>query len=397
MHGINIYGISMQSCSLDRYQVPADYTAPKRDLHLEGIQHGDVVAVAMSGGVDSSVVAALLHEKGYKVIGITLQLYDHGKAIQKQKACCAGQDIYDAQKVAFQMGFPHYVLNYESIFKQKVIDDFANSYVNGETPVPCIQCNQQVKFKDLLQFAKDLDAKALVTGHYVQRTIYIKDDKTFITMQKAMDHNKDQSYFLFGTTTEELSYLRFPLGVFDSKLETRYHAKRFNLPVASKPDSQDICFVPNGDYRSIVEKIRPEAIQPGNIVDSKGNILGIHQGIINYTIGQRKGLGISSHEPLYVVKIDPNNNQVIVGPKEDLAKKVIYLKDMNWLVAYDKNHIIDCRIKIRSSGVEIPAKVHILDQNMAEVHLVEPEYGISRGQAGVLYDNDTLLGGGWII
>lgn len=387
----------MQSCNLDRYQVPDDYMPPSRDLVLEGLNPGDVVAVAMSGGVDSSVVAALLHEKGYKVIGITLQLYDHGKAIQKQKACCAGQDIYDAQKVASQMGFPHYVLNYESIFKQKVIDDFANSYVNGETPVPCIQCNQQVKFKDLLQFAKDMDAKALVTGHYVQRTLYEKGDKKFITLQKAIDHNKDQSYFLFGTTTEELNYLRFPLGVFDSKLETRYHAKRFKLPVASKPDSQDICFVPNGDYRSIVTKIRPEAIQLGNIVDSNGNILGAHQGIINFTIGQRKGLGISSTDPLYVIKIDPQNHQVIVGSKDQLAKKTIYLKDMNWLVSCNQNKPLSCHIRIRSSGIEIPAEVYILDNNMAEVHLVEPEYGISRGQAGVLYDNDILLGGGWII
>lgn len=387
----------MQSCSFDRYQVPDDYIPPERDLHLEGVESGGLVAVAMSGGVDSSVVAALLHEKGYKVIGITLQLYDHGKAIQKQKACCAGQDIYDAQKVASQMGFPHYVLNYESIFKQKVIDDFANSYVNGETPVPCIQCNQQVKFKDLLQFAKDLDAKALVTGHYVQRNVYKKENQHFTTLQKAIDHNKDQSYFLFGTTTEELNYLRFPLGIFDSKLETRYHAKRLKLPIASKPDSQDICFVPNGDYRSIVSKIRPEALHPGDIVDMNGTVLGKHQGIINYTIGQRKGLGISAPEPLYVVKIDPTNHNVVVGPKEQLAKKIIYLKDMNWLVSFNIGEIISCQIKIRSSGVEMPATVYVMDQNMAEIHLYEPEYGISRGQACVLYDQSMLLGGGWII
>ncbi len=387
----------MQSCSLDRYQVPDDYIPPERDLHLEDIDKGDVVAVAMSGGVDSSVVAALLHEKGYKVIGITLQLYDHGKAIQKQKACCAGQDIYDAQKVASQIGFPHYVLNYESIFKQKVIDDFANSYVNGETPVPCIQCNQQVKFKDLLQFAKDLDAKALVTGHYVQRTVYNKDNKKFTTLQKAIDYSKDQSYFLFGTTTEELNYLRFPLGIFDSKLETRYHAKRLHLPIANKPDSQDICFVPDGDYRSIVSKIRPEALHPGDIVDMNGKVLGKHQGIINYTIGQRKGLGISAPEPLYVIKIDPTYHHVVVGPKEDLAKKIIYLKDMNWLVSVKVGEILSCQIKIRSSGLEMPATVYVLDKNMAEIHLYEPEYGISRGQAGVLYDDNIVLGGGWII
>jgi tRNA-uridine 2-sulfurtransferase len=350
------------------------------------------VVVAMSGGVDSSVTAALMAEAGFDVVGITLQLYDHGMAIGKKNACCAGQDIYDASQVAAKMGFPHYVLDYESVFKQAVIDDFADSYLHGETPIPCVKCNQKVKFKDLLQTARDLGAEALVTGHYVQR----KEAAGGSELHRAIDPAKDQSYFLFSTTQEQLDFLRFPLGGM-TKAETRAHAKRFDLPVAEKPDSQDICFVPNGNYAQVLEKLRPGAVEPGDILDMDGNVLGRHDGIIHYTIGQRKGIGIGGQQdPLYVVRLDPTTHQVIVGPKSALAKTTILLQDVNWLGDKILGEGIPCQVKIRSVHEPIPATVTLLDNNRAQVTLDNPEYGVSAGQACVFYQDNRVRGGGWI-
>ena len=349
------------------------------------------VVVAMSGGVDSSVTASLLAEAGYDVVGITLQLYDHGMAVGKTKACCAGQDIYDASQVASKMGFPHYVLDYESVFKQQVIDDFADSYLRGETPIPCIQCNQQVKFKDLLTTAKDLGGQCLVTGHYVQRLATHGKAE----LHQAVDPTKDQSYFLFATKQSELDYLRFPLGGL-TKAETRQHAQRFGLSVADKPDSQDICFVPNGDYASVVQKLRPGAAEPGQIVHVDGTVLGRHPGIIHYTIGQRKGLGIGgSEEPLYVVHLNEKTKEVIVGPKAHLAQQEIKVQRVNWL-GEDDSKPLSCTVKIRSSQTPLKAQVHVSGSN-ATIILEEPEYGISPGQACVFYDGSRVLGGGWII
>jgi tRNA-specific 2-thiouridylase len=360
---------------------------------LDNINKGDRVAVAMSGGVDSSVAAALMVEADYDVIGITLQLYDQGAMAQKKGACCAGQDIYDARQVADRFGFPHYVLDYESLFKQNVIDDFADSYMRGETPIPCVRCNQNVKFKDLLHTAQDLGAKALVTGHYVKRVWNGVNSE----MHQAFDKTRDQSYFLFTTTQEQLDYLRFPLGILSNKAETRKHAQRFNLKVADKPDSQDICFVPNGNYASIVSKLRPGALDKGDIVHLDGRVLGQHDGIINYTIGQRKGLGVSDANPLYVIRLDAASRRVYVGPKEALAKDTIYLKDVNWLsdIRQFKDGL-SCTIKIRSSAVPINATVRALSPTDAIVTFEIPEYGIAAGQAGVFYDGERLLGGGWI-
>jgi len=359
---------------------------------LEGVPEGGLVAVAMSGGVDSSVTAALMVEAGYQVVGITLQLYDHGQMINKKGACCAGQDIYDARQVADRLGFPHYVLDYESIFKQSVIDDFADSYLNGETPIPCVRCNQRVKFRDLLTTAKDLGAHALVTGHYVQRLMGGERSQ----LHRAVDSTRDQSYFLFTTTQEQLDYLRFPLGGLP-KSETRDHARRFGLTVADKPDSQDICFVPSGGYAAVVEKLRPGAIEPGDIVDLEGHVLGRHEGIINYTIGQRKGLGVSAPDPLYVIKLDPTLKQVIVGPKQALAKKKILVRDINWLdepATFDEERALI--VKIRSTHTGIEAIVRRVAPTEAVVTFVEFEYGISAGQACVFYDGARVLGGGWI-
>lgn len=350
------------------------------------------VVVAMSGGVDSSVTAALMAEAGFDVVGITLQLYDHGMAIGKKNACCAGQDIYDASQVAAKMGFPHYVLDYESVFKQAVIDDFADSYLHGETPIPCVRCNQQVKFKDLLHTARDLGAEALVTGHYVQR----KQTSMGSELHRAIDPNKDQSYFLFSTTQEQLDFLRFPLGGL-TKSQTREYAKHFDLPVAEKPDSQDICFVPNGNYAQVVEKLRPGAIEPGDIVDMEGNVLGRHDGIIHYTIGQRKGIGIGGqHDPLYVVRLDSMTHQVIVGPRSALAKITFSVQDVNWLGAEIPVEGLKCQVKIRSAHTPVPATVNRLSNNMAQIILETPEYGISAGQACVFYEDNRVRGGGWI-
>ena len=356
------------------------------------------VVVAMSGGVDSSVAAALLHEEGYDVVGVTLQLYDHGEATAKSKTCCAGQDIHDARRVAEARGFPHYVLNYESNFRQSVIDDFADSYMKGETPIPCVRCNQSVKFRDLLKVAHDLGADCMATGHYVQR----HTDNSLnggAHMLRAIDEMKDQSYFLFATTQEQLDFLRFPLGGWTKDI-TRGHAQRLGLLTAEKPDSQDICFVPGGDYAKIVKKIRPEAANPGDIVHIDGRTLGRHEGVIHYTIGQRKGLGIGgghddNNNPFYVLEIDAANNRVIVGPKEALARNVLRLKDCNWLNAANDDASIT--VKFRSTMRPVPARIMRQDNGHAEIHLDEAQYGISPGQAAVLYAGPRVLGGGWII
>lgn len=353
------------------------------------------VVVAMSGGVDSSVVCALMAEAGYDVVGVTLQLYDHGAAIQKKGACCAGQDIYDARRVADSLGVPHYVLDYESRFRDAVIDDFADTYARGETPIPCVRCNQTVKFRDLLATARDLGADALATGHYVRRS---PDGDGPARMLRAVDPGRDQSYFLFATTTEQLDYVRFPLGGME-KSETRAHAERFNLPVASKPDSQDICFVPDGDYASIVRKLRPEAAEPGDIVDLDGQVIGRHDGVIHYTVGQRRGLGIGgTEEPLYVVRLEPTRRRVVVGPREALGVTRFMIGEVNWIGdrAGLPEEGIDCQVKVRSTTPPVAATVRPLGDGRAEVILAEPQRGVSPGQACVLYNGDLVLGGGWI-
>ncbi|WP_370286643.1 tRNA 2-thiouridine(34) synthase MnmA [Pseudooceanicola nanhaiensis] len=355
------------------------------------------VVVAMSGGVDSSVVAAMLAEEGYDVVGVTLQLYDHGAALAKKGACCAGLDIHDARRVAEEMGFPHYVLDYENIFKDAVIDEFADSYLAGATPVPCIRCNERVKFKDLLETARDLDADCMATGHYIQR----KMGEAGPELHSAADANRDQSYFLFSTTPEQLDYLRFPLGHLASKAETRALAAKYGLAVADKPDSQDICFVPNGNYASVIEKLRPGAAEPGEIVHADGRVLGAHDGVIHYTIGQRRGLGIGGlSEPLYVVKLDVDTRRVVVGPKEMLATRTIPVREINWLGdgAFDgaaEHHVL---VKVRSTRPPREAVIRPLSASTAEVELLTPEEGVSPGQACVFYapDSSRILGGGWI-
>lgn len=353
------------------------------------------VVVAMSGGVDSSVTAALLQEEGYDVVGITLQLYDHGEAIAKKGACCAGQDIYDAKRVAEERGFPHYVLNYQNNFQQSVIDDFVATYLKGQTPIPCVRCNQSVKFHDLLQVARDLNADCMATGHYVQRIVNTAGQAE---LHRAVDLSKDQSYFLFATTPEQLDFLRFPLGGW-TKETTRAHAERLGLLNAAKPDSQDICFVPNGDYASVVKKIAPEAGRRGEIVHLDGRILGTHDGIIHYTIGQRKGLGIGggyteNNNPLYVVAIDAATAQVIVGPKDALARDTVLLNNCNWLEDLSPNLMVE--VKLRSMTRPVPATLCQTDQGTATLNLPTPQYGVSPGQAAACYIGDRLIGGGWI-
>ena len=351
------------------------------------------VVVAMSGGVDSSTVAALMKNEGYKVIGITLKLYDDTKEISKSKQCCAGQDILDAKRVADKLGIEHKILYYQSKFKEGVIDNFVESYLKGETPIPCVQCNQTVKFKDLLEESKNLKADALITGHYV-KSITLNNETN---MYKAIDDNRDQSYFLFNTTRDQLNYLRFPLGGL-MKSETRNIAKKLNLNVADKPDSQDICFVPNSDYSSVIRKYRPDSFQKGNIKDINNNVIGVHEGIINFTIGQRRGIKVSDKEPLYVIKINAEKNEIIVGPKKNLIQKKIKLKNIN-ILANQKEFLDEVFVKVRSTGKLLKAKVNFSDIS-TEVDLLEDEYGISPGQACVFYSkNDQgykVLGGGWI-
>ena len=355
------------------------------------------VVVAMSGGVDSSVVAAQLAREGYDVVGVTLQLYDHGAALAKKGACCAGLDIHDARRVAEEMGFPHYVLDYENVFKDAVIDEFADSYLAGATPVPCIRCNERVKFKDLLETAKDLEADCMATGHYIQRKMGARGAE----LHAAADANRDQSYFLFSTTPEQLDYLRFPLGHLPTKDATRALAGEFGLSVADKPDSQDICFVPNGNYAAVIEKLRPGAAEAGEIVHADGRVLGQHEGVLHYTTGQRRGLGIGGlEEPLYVVKLDVDLRQVIVGPKEMLATRMIPVREINWLgdEPFESRAEWHLTVRVRSTRPPRDAVIRPLSATTAEVELLTPEDGVSPGQACVFYapEGTRIFGGGWI-
>ena len=351
------------------------------------------VVVAMSGGVDSSVVAAIMREEGYDVTGITLKLYDTAKPSKAGRQCCAGQDILDAKRVADKLNINHQILYYQKKFRTEVIDSFIDSYASGETPIPCVQCNQTVKFRDLFDHAKNLKADALVTGHYVSRV----QTNGHANMYRAKDKKRDQSYFLFNTSQDQLDYLRFPLGEID-KLETRSLAKKLKLNVADKPDSQDICFVPNGDYSSVIKKFSPQSFKSGNILDTSGNVIGKHEGIINYTIGQRKGIRISSDEALYVIKINAKNNTIVVGKKECLNIKSIKLRELNILGSKnDFDKLIN--IKVRSTGRLLKAKIEF-SNNFANVQILDQETGISPGQACVFYKKDDhgdkILGGGWI-
>jgi len=364
-------------------------------IGLEKKPSDTTVVVAMSGGVDSSTVAGMMKKEGYNVIGITLKLYDDGKEVASSKQCCSGQDIMDAKRVAHKLDIEHKILYYQNKFKQGVIDNFVESYLKGETPIPCVQCNQTVKFKDLFEVSKDLKADALITGHYVKSIT----SGTETNMYRAIDENRDQSYFLFNTTREQLNYLRFPLGGM-LKNETRSIAKKLELNVADKPDSQDICFVPNGDYASVIRKFRPDSFKKGNIKDLKGKVIGVHDGIINFTIGQRKGIKVSDVEPLYVLKINSDKNEIIVGPREKLGKKNININNLNLLV-HESELSKQILVKVRSTGKLLEARVNLKNDNSAIVNLKDFEDGISPGQACVFYDLDQqghkVLGGGWIV
>jgi len=386
-------------------------SGPTLDLGLDpSVPRSETrVVVAMSGGVDSSVTAALVAQAGYDVVGITLQLYDHGEALRRKGACCAGVDIHDARDVADRIGIPHYVLDYESRFREQVMDDFADGYLRGETPIPCVRCNQTVKFQDLLGTARDLGGAALCTGHYVRRVAGAGG----VELHRGADPAKDQSYFLFATTPEQLDYLRFPLGGM-SKEETREHARRFGLDIADKPDSQDICFVPSGRYGDVVRKLRPGAVEPGEIVHLDGRVLGSHEGVIDFTIGQRKGLGIGGRgdagrdgdsEPLYVIRVEPESRRVIVGPRAALGRDIVQVADVNWLGAGLERETgggeeVDILVRLRSTQEPVPAILHLDGARGAgRIHLRVPEMGVSPGQAAVFYAADNhahVLGGGWI-
>ena len=368
--------------------------APKIDL---GLPAGARVVVAMSGGVDSSVTAALVKQAGYDAVGVTLQLYDHGAAIQRKGACCAGQDIQDARNVADRLGIPHYVLDYEDRFSQSVIEDFADTYLAGATPIPCVRCNERVKFRDLMDVARDLGGAAMATGHYIRRI----DGPSGPELRRASDANRDQSYFLFSTTREQLGFLRFPLGDLP-KDDVRRIASEFGLIVADKPDSQDICFVPEGKYASVVERLRPGSAEPGDIVHVDGTVIGTHPGVIHYTVGQRRGLGVAAGAPLFVVRLDADRRRVIVGPREALLVKRIRLKETSWIgdggldAAARAGTAI--AVKVRSTRPPKPARL-AFDGSLA-VDLDEPEEGVAPGQACVFYSpepaHDRVLGGGWI-
>ena len=369
-------------------------TIKYNSIGINKLPKDTLVVVAMSGGVDSSVVAGLMKKEGYKVIGITLKLYDDTN-ISKTRQCCAGQDILDAKRVSNKLNIEHKILYYQDKFKQGVIDNFVDSYLKGETPVPCIQCNQTVKFNDLYSVANELKADALITGHYA-KTIY-KEGKS--EMYRAIDTNRDQSYFLFNTLQKQLNYLRFPLGDM-RKQQTREIARELNLNVADKPDSQDICFVPNGDYASVIRKFKPESYNKGNIKDLNGKILGVHDGIVNFTIGQRKGIKISDKKPLYVVKIDSFKNEIIVGPKKELEVEKLNLRDINLLCDNIEKYNSNFFVKVRSTGKLLKAKI-LLKNDFTNIILEDKEIGISPGQACVFYSKnkigDKVLGGGWII
>lgn len=364
-----------------------------------GLPVGARVVAAMSGGVDSTVVAALLHKAGYDVVGVTLQLYDHGAALKKKGACCAGQDIHDARLAAETLGIPHYVLDYESRFRDAVIDQFADSYLMGRTPVPCIRCNQTVKFRDLLDVARDLGAEAMATGHYVRRSVSTGGQ---VQMRKAVDPSRDQSYFLFATTPDQLDYLRFPLADLE-KPQVRGVAAELGLRIAAKPDSQDICFVPNGDYRTLIDRLRPQGRDPGQIVHMDGRVLGEHTGVTGYTIGQRRGLNVAVGEPLFVVRLDPAARQVVVGPREALLTGALTLEETNWLG--DQPDILTAAAegqavlaRVRSTRPPSPARLSLTD-GVVSIVFAEGEEGVAPGQACALYDPgdpDRLLGGGFI-